>query len=187
MKTRDVVIFSGQRFTVPQGIQRIDTRSTHGWQVRYHGTKMFSDHSSDGSGAPAALAAATRELLRRIAEYPAPVVLQKGPSANKQNRLPAGISGPIVRERKGSRTRTASLSVLVPRFGREPQIKNVYIGTETTYTVTRYRRALARAIELRREAVERYEVDATRARRRAAREFKAAAAAAAGRAKARSA
>jgi hypothetical protein len=185
MKTRDVVIFSGQSFTVPQGIQRIDTRSTHGWQVRYHGTKMFSDHSSDGSGAAASLEAATRELLRRIAQLPAPVLLQKGPSVNKQNRLPAGISGPIVRERKGSRTRTASLSVLVPRFGREPQIKNVYIGTETTYTVARYRRALARALELRREAVERYEIEATRARRKAAREFKAAATA--GRAKSKAA
>ena len=38
MKTRDVAIFSGHRFAVPQGIQRIDTKSTHGWQVRYHGT-----------------------------------------------------------------------------------------------------------------------------------------------------
>ncbi len=45
MKLRDVAIFNGQKFVVPQGIQRIDTKSTHGWQVRYQGTKMFSDHS----------------------------------------------------------------------------------------------------------------------------------------------
>ena len=53
MKTRKVTIYSGKTFTVPQGIQRIDTTSTHGWQVRYAGTKLFSDHSNDGSGAKA--------------------------------------------------------------------------------------------------------------------------------------
>ena len=51
MNTRDVVIFSGERFVVPQCIQRIDHLSTHGWQLRYGGTKLFSDHSQDGSGA----------------------------------------------------------------------------------------------------------------------------------------
>ena len=55
MKTRDVVIFSGKRFKVPQCIQRIDHRYTHGWQVRYGGTKMFSDGSNDGSEALAPL------------------------------------------------------------------------------------------------------------------------------------
>ena len=72
MKVRDVVIFSGERFEVPQGIQRIDHRATHGWQLRYGGTKLFSDHSSDGSGARAALEAAKRELVRRIGRLPAP-------------------------------------------------------------------------------------------------------------------
>ena len=38
MKTREVVIFSGERFVVPQCIQRIDHLSTHGWQLRYGGT-----------------------------------------------------------------------------------------------------------------------------------------------------
>ena len=56
MKVRDVVIFSGERFEVPQGIQRIDHRATHGWQLRYGGTKLFSDGSPDGSGASEELA-----------------------------------------------------------------------------------------------------------------------------------
>ena len=34
MKYRDVVIFSGQKFKVPQNIQRIDHLATHGWQLR---------------------------------------------------------------------------------------------------------------------------------------------------------
>ena len=55
MKFRDVDIFSGQRFTVPQCIQRIDHESTHGWQVRYQGTKLFSDGTTDSTGAAMSL------------------------------------------------------------------------------------------------------------------------------------
>src|SRR3982751_2193106 len=97
MKYRDVLIFSGDNFTVPQNIQRIDHLATHGWQLRYGGTKLFSDHSADGSGASAALVQATKELLNRIAKLPAPSKLQREPSENKSTDLPVGISGPIVR------------------------------------------------------------------------------------------
>src|SRR5512139_1660871 len=100
MKTRDVVIFSGEQFTVPQGIQRIDHRATHGWQLRYGGTKLFSD-GVDGSPA-ASLAKATKELRSRIAKLPAPSKLQKEPRGNKTTDLPVGISGPVVRLREGS-------------------------------------------------------------------------------------
>ena len=165
MKFRDVVIFSGQRFKVPQGIQRIDHRATHGWQLRYGGTKLFSDHSNDGSGAAASLDAATKELLRRIAKLPAPVRLQRAPSEHKTTDLPPGIFGPVVRQRSGSRVRDASLSVLVPRFGQPPLRRTVYIGTENTYTIERYQRALARAIEIRAAAEEAYQRAATRSKR----------------------
>jgi hypothetical protein len=165
MKFRDVVIFSGQRFKVPQGVQRIDHRATHGWQLRYGGTKLFSDHSNDGRGATAALEAATSELLRRIAKLPAPVRLQRAPSEHKTTDLPPGIFGPVVRQRSGSRVRDASLSVLVPRFGQAPLRRTVYIGTENTYTIERYQRALARAIEMRAAAEEAYQRAATRAKR----------------------
>jgi hypothetical protein len=167
MKFREVVIFSGARFDVPQCIQRIDTKSTHGWQVRHHGTKMFSDHTADGSGAQGALTKATRELLKRITALPAPVALQRTPSANKGNQLPSGISGPIVRARTNSAVRTASLSVSLPQHGRPTKCTSVYIGSEGTYNLDRFRRALARAVELRTRAEEAYELDATRARRRA--------------------
>jgi hypothetical protein len=165
MNFRDVVIFSGHRFSVPQGIQRIDHRATHGWQLRYGGTKLFSDHSRDGSGAAAALELACKELQRRIAKLPAPVRLQRAPSEHKSSDLPPGIFGPVVRQRSGSRVRDASLSVLVPRFGKPPLRRTVYIGTENTYTVERYRNALARAIAMRAEAEEAYQRAATRAKR----------------------
>lgn len=168
MKTRQVTIFSGQQFTVPQGIQRIDTHNTHGWQVRYQGTRFFSDGPT---GPVKSLEAATRELLQRIATLPAPTMLQKGPSANKSSDLPAGISGPIlVPPRPGSRKRSASavLSVLLPRYGQTPKVKSIYIGTERTYSDERFERALEKAMQMRAEVEQRYHATATRARRQQA-------------------
>lgn len=165
MKFRDVVIFNGKKFKVPQGIQRIDTRATHGWQVRYGGTKLFSDHTSDGSGAKDSLERATQELLKRIAKLPAPSLLQRRPSESKSSNLPVGISGPIVRQRKGSAVRSCSFSVLLPRFGESPRCSSIYIGTENTYTVERYQLALEKAIAMRREAEVAYEAAATKAKR----------------------
>ena len=172
MKFRTVTIFSGHVFEVPQSIQRIDHRATHGWQLRYGGTKLYSDHSNDGSGAAEALRLATKELLKRIAQIPAPSLLQRGPSANKKSNLPVGISGPIVRQRRGSALRDCSLAVLIPRFGEKPQRRSIYIGTENTYTVTRFKAALKRAIEMRNEAVEAYELATTKDKRAQAREHK---------------
>jgi hypothetical protein len=165
MKIRDVVIFSGERFEVPQGIQRIDHLATHGWQLRYGGTKLFSDHTPDGSGASDALVKATKELLHRIAKLPAPSKLQREPNGNKTTDLPVGISGPIVRQRKGARVRDCSLSVSLPRFGDSPLRRSVYIGTENTYNVERYKAALERAIEMRRNAEAAYQRAATKAKR----------------------
>jgi hypothetical protein len=165
MKVRDVVIFTGQRFEVPQGIQRIDHRATHGWQLRYGGTKLFSDHTPDGTGARAALMQATQELLTRIARLPAPSRLQRQPNENKTTDLPVGISGPIVRLRKGARVRDCSLSVSLPRFADSPKRCSVYIGTENTYTVEKYKLALAKAIALRERAEAAYQRAATKAKR----------------------
>jgi hypothetical protein len=165
MRVREVVIFSGAKFEVPQCIQRIDTRATHGWQLRYGGTKLYSDHSGDGSGAARALEGAMRELVKRIASLPAPSLLQRGPSRNKTSDLPAGISGPVERVRRGGRVRDFSLAVLIPRFGDKPRRRTIYIGTENTYTEARYDAALARAIEMRTAAEEAYERAATRAKR----------------------
>ena len=174
MKTRQTTIFSGHTFTVPQGIQRIDTRATHGWQVRYQGTKFFADGINDGSGAARSLAAATKELLHRIATLPAPVVLQKGPSISKTSELPPGISGPILvpsRRRQGSSS--AVLSVLLPRFGQVARVKSIYIGTERTYSDQRFEEALFKAIALRADVVRKYEETATRVKRQQALALKA--------------
>ena len=172
MRLRTVTIFSGQIFEVPQSVQRIDHRATHGWQLRYGGTKLFSDHTNDGSGAAESLKLVTKELLRRIATLPAPSLLQREPSANKSSDLPVGISGPIVRQRRGSALRDCSLAVLIPRFRQKPQRRSIYIGTENTYTVTRFKAALVRAVEMRQEAEAAYQTAATRERRAQARAHK---------------
>lgn len=172
MKTRSVTIFNGDVYDVPQCIQRIDYRATHGWQLRYGGTKLYSDHTTDGSGAAAALERATKELLKRIATLPAPSLLQKAPSISKSSNLPVGISGPVMRVRRGGRTRDCSLSVLIPRYGQKPRRRTVYIGTENTYTEERFEAALQRAIAMRAEAEAAYERESTRARRALARAHK---------------
>lgn len=165
MKTRIVTIATGEQFTVPQGIQRLDSNSTRGWQVRYQGTKYFADGAV---GPQVALESATRELLHRIATLPAPVRIRHSPSPAKSSDLPAGISGPLLVSKPGSEVRSAVLSVSVPRFGKVAQTKQVHIGTSQTYTKTKFRAALARAIAIRTEGTALYEVAATKAKRKAA-------------------
>jgi hypothetical protein len=104
--------------------------------------------------------------MRRIAALPAPVTLQHAPSAHKTSDLPPGISGPIIRRKKGSSIRTAVLSVLLPQFGAPARCTTVHIASENTYSAERYQRALARALALREQAERTYTRAATSARRR---------------------
>lgn len=165
MKYRKVEIFSGKTFRVPECIQRLDNGSTHGWQLRYGRSKLFSDHTDDGKGAKAALALAEAELLRRIDKLPAPSGLRRDVNANKSNDMPVGVSGPIARLRAGRNITEYAFGVTIPRFGTKPTNRSVYIGTETTYSDERVELALAKAIELRSKAVRAYQSSMTRARR----------------------
>ncbi len=171
MKFRHIVLFSGERFDVPQCIQRIDHRATHGWQLRYEGTKLFSDHSNDGSGASASLEAATRELVKRMQSSTTAAVLQRNPSANKSSKLPPGISGPIVRERQDGRVRDCSLAVLLPRYGKSPQRRSIYIGTERTFTAAKMDAAVKEAKAMRAEAEAEYAIAGAKSRKAEAREL----------------
>ena len=167
MKYREVEIFSGHRFQVPEHIQRLDSKRNRGWQLRYGKWLSFSDGTSDGSGAGAALALAIEELQRRIDRLPAPTGLRQEPSASKNNDLPVGISGPISRTRKGRRVAEYNFGVTIPRFGDKPTNANVYIGTENTITDERYEEALAKAIDIRKKAERAYQSAATKAKRAA--------------------
>ena len=162
MKTRDVTLASGDKFSVPQGIQRLDSGSTRGWQVRYGGTKYFADGET---GPKRSFDAAVRELLRRISTLPAPVRIKKAQSPGKKSDLPVGISGPNVLSKGNGGRQVAVLSIALPRFGGSPDTREIHIGTPATYSEQRFRQALAKAIEIRQQSVAEYERAATKAKR----------------------
>jgi hypothetical protein len=169
MKTRIAVIATGQKFTVPQGIQRLDSSSTRGWQVRYQGTKYFPDGAI---GPKKALENATKELAHRMATMPVSIAIRTAPAPGKRSNLPVGISGPIIVAKKNEQTQSAVLSISIPRFGGLTQTKKVHIGTAQTYTKARFREALVKAIAIRAEAMAVYEAAATKATRKAASDLK---------------
>lgn len=167
MNTRTVTIHTGVRIRVPEHIQRIDTHSTHGWQMRYgQPTLFFSDGQGAGNGPRQSLKRAVEALRQRIAELPAPTGLQREISPNKQNDLPVGISGPILRHRPGRSVPECHFSVNLPRFGAKPLRRSVYIANQNTYSPERYQAALDSAIQMRREAEAQYQLDATEAKRK---------------------
>lgn len=169
MPIRTTTLPSGARIRVPEHIQRIDTRSTHGWQLRYgKPTLFFSDSKAQGGSPRAALKLAIAALRKRLIALPAPTGLQRAASASKQNDLPAGISGPILRQRPGRTAAECHFSVNLPRFDAKPLRRSVYIANQNTYSKERYEQALATAIELRKEAEKAYQKAATAAKRRAA-------------------
>ena len=169
MQTRTVTIYTGARIRVPEHIQRIDTHSTHGWQMRYgQPTLFFSDGQGPGNGPRPALKRAIDALRQRIDELPAPTGLQRGLSPNKQNDLPVGISGPILRHRPGRSVPECHFSVNLPRFGAKPLRRSVYIANQNTYSPERYQAALDSAMEMRASAEEQYQLAATAAKRQAA-------------------
>lgn len=160
MKTRIVILSTGQRMRVPTNIQRLEGRSLSGWQVRYHGTRYFAD----GQGtARASLRLATAELVKRIQQYPAPTRIKVDQQSSKRSAMPQGISGPVVRRRGGFYE--ASLLVSVPRFGKRARRGTVYLGTENTYTAQRYEAGIKKALAMRTKAVKLYQEHATSARR----------------------
>ena|SRR5690348_2395799 len=155
MEFRKVVTAFGQAFEVPQWIQRLDNKATHGWQLRYGQFTMFTDHTNDGSGSRKALKLARAELKKRMQTLPAPNYIRHKTSAHKANKLPVGISA-NERVRKGRKTLEYYLLVSFPRFGERSTTKSVYVGTENTYTEERFEKALAKAEKIRQRAVKKY-------------------------------
>jgi hypothetical protein len=147
MKYRKVEIFTGRTFQVPERIQRIDS------------------HSSDGSGAAAALKLAIAELRRRITRMPAATGLRTQTHSRKSSRLPVGISGPKERWPAGRNVPYYEYGVSIPRFGQTSTNRNVYIGTKNTITAKRKAEALAKAIAIREQAVRKFKLVATKSKR----------------------
>ena len=165
MEYRSRTIFTGQSLDVPKYIVRLDSRKTHGWQLRYGKWKMFSDYSNDGSGAEAALVVATAELARRIAKLPAPTGLRSRARTGKANDMPLGVSGPVARIRDGTRFTQYYLQVNFPIPDGKPANRSVYIATENTLTPEKYQAALTKAIALRDSGVRKFKLATTKAKR----------------------
>ncbi len=170
METRPCTIFTGEEFDVPRHIVRLDHRATHGWQLRLGKSKLFSDHSNDGSGATAALGLATDELARRIARMPAPTGLRTQRRADKAHGMPLGVSGPSKRQRDGSGPIQYYLQVTYPVPGGKSVNRSVYIATENTLTKVKYQAALEKAIALRDSGVRKFKLASTKMQRAAAAE-----------------
>ena len=169
MPIRTSTLPSGAKIKVPEHIQRIDTRSTHGWQLRYgKPTLFFSDSKAAGANPRGSLKLATDALRERLSTLQAPTGLQRAASTSKQNDLPAGISGPILRQRPGRAAPECHFSVNLPRYGDKPLRRSVYIANQNTYSKERYQEALETAIEMRKTAEVAYQTAATDAKRRAA-------------------
>ncbi len=158
MKQNRRVVVNGVTFSVPPRLSRIDSASTHGWQVRYCGDGDRSRLFSDGKKGPAAsFRAAVADLKRRYQAAPPKVAssVRETPLAHKTSDLPAGISGPVLMHKPG-RAPHAEFKVTLPRRGRPNAGTSVYIGTERTWTAQRYEAALAKAVKLRDAAVEQF-------------------------------
>lgn len=160
----------GTSFSCPRFIQRIDTRSTHGWQCRYGVTKMFSDGVLGGP--LKSFSAATKYLGDKLKHSPYDDTshrkAKEGANRAKTNSMPAGISGPLRRERVRYRLGKPTSQVLVfyefkvsfplastPGRGGG---STVYIASEATYTEKKMRAALRRATSLRQERIEAFNV-----------------------------
>lgn len=157
MKFRTVMIFDGSEHQVPERIQRLDSRKTHGWQLRYGSgkekTDMFSDFTNDGSGATASLIRAVEGLKLRINHMPAPNGFRTTSTIRKTSDLPVGVSGPQERLRKGKSIPYYSFQVSIPLPSGGSTNRSVYIGTAMTITDEKIETARAKAIAIREHAV----------------------------------
>lgn len=150
MKPRTLALASGAVMEVPPYIYRVETPQAAGWQMRYGVPSLyFSDARTDNGLPIESLALARQALLDRMRRVPPNGRVQSAPSISKKNNLPVGISGPIVRRRRGCGVEEVILSVNLRRFKDKSRTVSIYLGTRNTYSPERFERALQRAVELR--------------------------------------
>ena len=162
MDMREKTTEFGDVFMVPTWIERIGNDKNHGWQLRFGNWTYFTDGTNDGSGTSASLKRAIAELKNRIKSSAVPNRLKRNARKNKFNDFPVGISGPVssrVTSAPDSDLHQYHLQVSVPRFGKLPTTKKVYIGTDNTYTDERFDKALIKAQSIRESAVKQYAIE----------------------------
>ena len=145
-----------------KGVIRIDSASTHGWQVRVyrHGktySRLFSDRKSGGRDPAFQAALAYREgLLQEVAELPASAPRRRLMTRRKGGAGVVGVSRTHKRDRRGVRHEVYAVS-----WNPEPGV-----ARGTSFSVKRYGEdeAFRRACVLRWEKMkeihgDRYDVE----------------------------
>lgn len=154
--SRVVTVNNWGAFIVPRHIVRIDSpghsdkSGTHGWQVRYSGTKFFSDSLlRDRCRTPvSALSLAIELLARRYQGQAVPLRLEEHGSKSEKTGVP-GVR--IVRRLNNRDFEEVYVEVGYPAYGKSPF--RLYVGTANTATQARLDAALERARELRQKLV----------------------------------
>lgn len=148
--TRTHVVHNWGVFTVPRHVVRIDIetgiRATHGWQVRYRGTKFFSDGiQADKSRTPkSALALAIAYLARIYVGQSVPMATSERASKGEKVRK-AGVR--ICRRLNRRDFEEVYVEVCHPQYGKAAT--RLYVGTANTATRDRLNAMLERAYVLR--------------------------------------
>jgi len=164
---RSVTVRGFGAFEVPRHIQRIDIddegkAGTHGWQVRWNGTKFFGDASNGKRDPTRALARAERHL-RAIYDGPKPRLRDK---EHKDKKHRTGLAGVQLAYRRRRNRNIAEVYLRVNPLSPGGTPRSVYVGTENTVTQARLREALRRARAMRDEMRAEYIASLARAPRR---------------------
>lgn len=136
------VCVHGATIIVPRYIVRIDCRSTHGWQIRYAGSKFVSDY---GRPPEESIKQAIAHLLSVFDEKK---VVERGENKSKQVRT--GVSG--IQVCTDLNSRKVVFRVFDPLTRKS---KKVHIGTLNTFE-SNLETAGNKALEVRGKILEEY-------------------------------
>ena len=156
LPTRLVEVQNWGDFTVPRHVVRIEISGrtghsdTRGWQVRYNGTKFFSDSlSGDPARTPAtALSMAVDFLAARYRGASPPLRKKENDSKTEKTGMP-GVRIARILNRKGFEV--VYVETAHPVYGNAP--RRFYAGTANTATPSRIEAAMKRAKALRKQLV----------------------------------
>lgn len=156
LKTRQVSTYAGL-FTVPTYVVRIEQydKNCFGWQVRFNKPYTFvvDEGAKNAASVKTSLATAIEFLEHIYVQDYRRHQLRTTVAARKTSKLPVGISEVGGREHH--------FSVTIPVFGGKPALERLYIPVKCTKA--QHKELLAKAVEMRKAAEEKYKEDKRKA------------------------
>lgn len=132
---------------VPRHIVRIDTKNTHGWQVRYRGvTKFFSDGIPRAVSAALASLEAAKRFLHGVYDGPH---IARITTETSRKAIRTGIPGVRLVGTLRPNRRVMEFYAEATPFRSDDAAKRFYIGTERTLTAERLDEAIEKASKVR--------------------------------------